>query len=112
MVSSLASTRSFLGHTIYSSTKAALDSLTRSLSLELADRKIRVNSVNPTVVLTKMGQENWSNPEKAKPLLERIPLERFCLVQEVVDAIVFLLGPKSSFINGHHLLLEGGYSAS
>lgn len=110
MVSSLASTRSFQWHSAYSATKAALDSLTRSLSLELSDREIRVNSVNPTVVMTKMGQENWSDPCKAKPLLDRIPLHRFCQVEEVIDAIVFLLGPKSSFVNGHHILLEGGYS--
>lgn len=112
MVSSVASSRSFPGHTVYSATKAALDSLTRSLCLELASCKIRVNSVNPTVVLTKMGRENWSDPAKSEPLLARIPLNRFCSVQEVVDSIVFLLGPKSSFINGHHLLLEGGYSIS
>lgn len=112
MVSSVASTRSFEGHTVYSATKAAIDSLTRSLSLELSDRKIRVNSVNPTVVLTQMGQKNWSYPDKAKPLLKRIPLQRFCEVHEVVEAIIYLLDSKSSFVNGHHLLLEGGYCVS
>lgn len=112
MVSSLASPRSFDGHSVYSATKAALDSLTRSLALELGPRKIRVNSVNPTVVLTKMGRENWSDPNKAKPLLDRIPQRRFCEVHEVVDGILYLLSKHSSFVNGHHLSLEGGYSVS
>uniref|UniRef100_A0A1I8PT90 Ketoreductase domain-containing protein n=1 Tax=Stomoxys calcitrans TaxID=35570 RepID=A0A1I8PT90_STOCA len=112
MVSSLAASRSFDGHAVYSATKAAVDSLTRSLALELGPRKIRVNSVNPTVVLTKMGRDNWSDPAKAGPLLAHIPQRRFCEVQEVVDAIVFLLSDKSSFVNGHHLNLEGGYSVS
>ncbi|XP_073830665.1 L-xylulose reductase [Musca autumnalis] len=111
-VSSLAASRSFDGHTVYSATKAALDSLTRSLALELGPRKIRVNSVNPTVVLTKMGRDNWSDPAKADPLLAHIPQRRFCEVQEVVDGIVYLLSEKSSFVNGHHLNLEGGYSVS
>ncbi|XP_033171996.1 L-xylulose reductase [Drosophila mauritiana] len=111
-VSSIASSRSFGGHTAYSATKAALDSLTKSLALELGPRKIRVNSVNPTVVLTKMGADNWSDPAKSGPLLAHIPLNRFCEVQEVVDATGYLLSSKSSFVNGHHILLEGGYSVS
>lgn len=75
-ISSVASTRSFMGHTAYSATKAAIDSLTRSLAFEFGPRKIRVNSVNPTVILTKMGRENWSDPAKSEPLLNRIPMHR------------------------------------
>ncbi|EDV95287.1 L-xylulose reductase [Drosophila grimshawi] len=111
-VSSIAASRSFGGHTAYSATKAALDSLTRSLALELGARKIRVNSVNPTVVLTKMGRDNWSDPGKSGPLLAHIPLNRFCEVNEVTDAIGYLLSSKSSFVNGHQINLEGGYSVS
>ncbi|XP_017871595.1 PREDICTED: L-xylulose reductase [Drosophila arizonae] len=111
-VSSIAASRSFAGHTAYSATKAALDSLTKSLALELGERQIRVNSVNPTVVLTKMGRDNWSDPGKSGPLLAHIPLHRFCEVHEVVDAIGYLLSSKSSFVNGHHINLEGGYSVS
>ncbi|BFG01269.1 L-xylulose reductase [Drosophila madeirensis] len=111
-VSSIAASRSFAGHTAYSATKAALDSLTKSLALELGPRRIRVNSVNPTVVLTKMGRDNWSDPAKSGPLLAHIPLNRFCEVQEVVDATGYLLSSKSSFVNGHHILLEGGYAVS
>ncbi|KAM7349833.1 L-xylulose reductase [Cochliomyia hominivorax] len=112
MISSLAASRSFDGHTVYSATKAAVDSLTRSLALELGSRKIRVNSVNPTVVLTKMGRENWSDPAKSTPLLSHIPQRRFCEVHEVVDSVLYLLSKHSSFVNGHHLNLEGGYSVS
>lgn len=111
-ISSLASSRSFDGHSVYSATKAAVDSLTRSLALELSAKEIRFNTVNPTVILTKMGRENWSNPAKAEPLLNHIPLRRFGEVSEVVNTIVFLLSSNSNFVNGHHLLLEGGYSVS
>uniref|UniRef100_A0A6B2E9N4 Putative diacetyl reductase/l-xylulose reductase n=1 Tax=Phlebotomus kandelakii TaxID=1109342 RepID=A0A6B2E9N4_9DIPT len=107
-ISSIASLRSFQGHTLYSASKAAVDSITRSLALELGSRNIRVNSINPTVILTRMGRENWSDPSKAKPLLEKIPLHRFGEVAEVVDAIFYLLSDKSSFMTGHSLPLEGG----
>ncbi|XP_067637312.1 L-xylulose reductase-like [Eurosta solidaginis] len=112
MVSSLAASRSFDGHILYSATKAAVDSLTRSLALELGPKQIRVNSVNPTVVFTQMGRDNWSDPKKSGPLLAHIPLNRFCEVQEVIDGILYLLSSKSSFVNGHHLNLEGGYLVS
>ncbi|XP_062139585.1 L-xylulose reductase [Drosophila sulfurigaster albostrigata] len=111
-VSSIAASRSFAGHTAYSATKAAVDSLTKSLALELGPRRIRVNSVNPTVVLTRMGRDNWSEPSKSGPLLAHIPLNRFCEVHEVTDAIGYLLSEKSTFVNGHHINLEGGYSVS
>lgn len=110
-VSSLASFRAFADHAIYSASKAAIDSFTRSFALELAPRKIRVNSVNPTVVLTTMGKANWSDPKKSNPLKNRIPLHRFAELKEVTDPIIFLLSDKSSFINGHTLPIEGGFSA-
>lgn len=110
-VSSLASKVGIVGHSVYSATKAAVDSLTKSLALEWGPRNIRVNSVNPTVIMTKMGRENWSDPAKSTPLLNNIPLHRFGEVSEVVDAIVFLLSDKSSYINGTCLPLEGGYLA-
>lgn len=111
-VSSLASSRAFANHSVYSISKAGVDLLTKSLALELGaeGRSIRVNSVNPTVILTKMGRENWSNPSKAKPLLDKIPMGRFGEVQEVIDPIVYLLSDQSSFINGTNMLIEGGYS--
>ncbi|XP_055908536.1 L-xylulose reductase [Eupeodes corollae] len=111
-VSSLASSRAFAGHAAYGASKAAVDSLTKALALEFGPRKIRVNSVNPTVILTKMGIENWSDPRKSGPLINHIPLTRLGEVSDAIDSIVYLLGSQSSFVNGHHLLLEGGYSVS
>src|SRR5690349_18454876 len=98
------------GHAAYSASKAGLDSLTKSLALELGPRKIRVNSVNPTVILTRMGRENWSDASKAEPLLNRIPLRRFGEVKEVVDPVIYLLSDNSSFINGTSMRIEGGFN--
>lgn len=110
-VSSLASKIGIAGHSVYSASKAAVDSLTQSLALDLATKNIRVNSVNPTVVLTQMGRANWSDPVKSAPLLNAIPLHRFAELHEVVEPIIYFLSERSSFINGHQLPIEGGYLA-
>lgn len=109
-LSSLAGLHAFNEHAVYSSSKAAVDALTRTLALELGPKGIRVNSVCPTAVLTSMGRAVWTK-EKAAGLLSRIPLNRFGQVKEVTDAIVFFLSDSSSFVNGHHLPLEGGFRA-
>ncbi|XP_052897026.1 L-xylulose reductase [Anopheles moucheti] len=110
-VSSLAGIKAIHGHCAYSMSKAAIDGLTQNLALELGPRKIRVNSVNPTVILTRMGRDNWSDPAKADPLKAKIPLGRFGEVNEVVEPIIYLLSERSSFINGHTLPIEGGFLA-
>lgn len=110
-VSSLASLAAFPGHSLYSASKSAVDSLTRSMALEYGTRNIRCNSVNPTVILTRMGIENWSDPVKADPIKALIPLHRFGQVDEVVDPVCYLLSDKSSFITGHCLPIDGGYTA-
>ena len=65
-------------HAVYCATKGAIDSLTGVMALELGEHGVRVNAVNPTVVLTDMGRATWSpeNPN-SKPLLDRMPLHRF-----------------------------------
>lgn len=110
-LSSLASLIGIDGHSVYSATKAAVDSLTKSLALELGEKQIRVNSVNPTAVMTDMGRAVWSDPAKGGPLLARIPLNRFGEIRDVVNPIVFLLSDRSAFINGQSLPIEGGYLA-
>lgn len=96
---------------VYIASKAGLDGLTRALALEYGKRNIRVNSVNPTVVLTENCAPHWIGTQRGDSLKTKIPLNRFAKVQEVVDSIIFLLSDLSSFINGHLLPIEGGYMA-
>lgn len=63
-------------HAIYSASKAALDALTRAMALELGPHGIRVNAVNPTVIMTEMAKVGWSDPDKANEMLLKIPLRR------------------------------------
>jgi len=107
-VSSTISCIALEDHVGYCSTKGGLDQMTRVLALELGKHNIRVNSVNPTVVLTPMGLKVWSDPEKANPMMDKIPLHRFAEAEEVVDSIMFLLSDKASMINGVCLPIDGG----
>ncbi|XP_038160440.1 L-xylulose reductase [Cyprinodon tularosa] len=110
-VSSQASSCALRDHAVYCSTKGALDMLTKVMALELGPHQIRVNSVNPTVVMTEMGRLGWSDPEKARSMTARIPLGRFAEVKDVVHSILFLLSDKSNMTNGVMLPVDGGFLA-
>lgn len=111
-ISSQSSQRALANHSVYCSTKGALDMLTKVMALELGPHKIRVNAVNPTVVMTPMGKSNWSDPHKARVVLDRIPLGRFAEVENVVDAILFLLSDRSGMTTGSTLPVDGGFLAT
>ncbi|XP_033747107.1 L-xylulose reductase-like [Pecten maximus] len=105
-VSSLASQRVFPMIAAYGSTKAALDFLSNCMAMEFGPYNIRVNSVNPGIVYTDMG-DAW-DPNAAKKLLEMVPEGKWPTSEEVADAVVFLLSEKAVNINGTCLRLDGG----
>ncbi|KAK2584771.1 hypothetical protein KPH14_007095 [Odynerus spinipes] len=111
-LSSQASQAALKNHAVYCSSKGAVDMLSKTMALELGAHNIRVNTVNPTVVMTEMGKLGWSDKDKAESMLSKIPLGRFAEVDEVVDAIVYLLSDRSSMINGVTLPVDGGFLAT
>lgn len=110
-VSSQAALVALDDHLSYSASKAALDAVTRALCIELGPFGIRVNSVNPTVTLTPMAVQAWSDPVKRDPALKAIPLGRFAESAEVAAPIMFLLSDAASMISGVCLPIDGGYTA-
>jgi NAD(P)-dependent dehydrogenase (short-subunit alcohol dehydrogenase family) len=98
-------------HLSYSASKAAMDAITRALCIELGPHGIRVNSVNPTVTLTPMAVQAWSDPAKREPALQGIPLRRFAQPHEVAEPILFLLSDAASMISGVALPIDGGFTA-
>ncbi|MFV0672692.1 SDR family oxidoreductase [Variovorax sp. tm] len=110
-VSSQAALVALDAHLCYCASKAAMDAVTRSLCLEFGPHGIRVNSVNPTVTLTPMAEQAWSNPAKSAAALKNIPLGRFAQVEEVVAPILFLLGDGASMVSGVALPVDGGYTS-
>jgi L-xylulose reductase len=110
-VSSQAGLVALTGHISYGSSKAALDNITRVSALELGRFGIRVNSVNPTVVMTPMSASYWGRPEIEHPFLEAMPLGRWATEEEIAAPIVFLLSDDASMISGVSLPIDGGYTA-
>ena len=98
--------------TVYSSSKAGVDMLSKSMGAELGPKGIRVNAVNPTVVLTASQRQVYSDPARAEPLLARIPLKKFAEEEDVSDVILYLLSDKSAMINCAILPIDGGYTAT
>ncbi|XP_054274874.1 L-xylulose reductase-like isoform X1 [Macrosteles quadrilineatus] len=109
-VSSQASKAALKNHTVYCGTKGALDAISGVMALELGTYGIRVNCVNPTVVLTDMGREHWTD-KKAEEMLDKIPLHRFAEVSEVVNTIIFLLSDVAPMVNAVTLPVDGGFLA-
>lgn len=102
-VSSTAGLAGAQGQTNYSAAKAGLIGATKSLALEVAKRKIRVNAVAPGFIETEMT----SNLDKEK-LKEVIPMNRFGFADEVAKVISFLLSDDSSYITGETISINGG----
>jgi L-xylulose reductase len=111
-ISSQASVRAFTEHTVYCASKGALDQLTRVMALELGPHKIRVNSVNPTVVMTELGLKHWGNEKNGGPMKARIPLGRFSEISEVVEPVLYLLSDSSSMVHGTFLMVDGGFTVA
>ncbi|KAF7471411.1 Hypothetical predicted protein [Marmota monax] len=111
-VSSMVAYVPFPSLAVYSSTKGAMTMLTKAMAMELGPYKIRVNSVNPTVVLTAMGKKVSTEPEFSRKLKERHPLRKFAEVEDVVNSILFLLSDGSASTSGSSILVDAGYLAS
>lgn len=110
-VSSQASLVALAGHISYGSSKAALDNITRVSALELGPHQIRVNGVNPTVVMTPMSAWYWGRPEIEGPFLDQMPLGRWATEDEIAGPVVFLLSDAASMVSGVSLPIDGGYTA-
>lgn len=96
----------------YIATKAALLGLTRSLAVEWASRGIRVNAVAPGLTNTAMTELLGANPATRAKLTARIPMGRFASPEEIANAIAFLSSSDASYITGHTLIVDGGYSVA
>jgi len=109
-VSSLVSgTYAMGGAAVYSATKAAVDAVTRSLSKELAPRKIRVNAVNPGLVVTEGAQTLGVTEGEFRAQLEsQTPLGRVGQVQDIAPAAVFFASDDAAWITGETLYITGG----
>jgi Tropinone reductase 1 len=97
--------------TTYALTKAALLQFTRSLAVEWAQYRIRVNAVAPWYIRTPLAEPVLSQPERLEKILSRTPMKRVGTAEEVAAAIAFLAMDKSSYITGQCIVTDGGFLA-
>lgn len=99
---------------IYSSSKAALNSVMKIAAVELAPRKIRVNAVSPgptqTEILNKLGLDQASRKGLDDWMIERIPLKKIGTSEDVAKMVAYFSGEASSFITGAEIVMDGGMS--
>jgi NAD(P)-dependent dehydrogenase (short-subunit alcohol dehydrogenase family) len=111
MISSCVATITIKNHSIYSSTKAATVKLTKNFACDLADRKIRVNSISPGYVETPIFAERLkTDPDYLKRKEAGIPLKRIGQPEDIAHAALFLSSDEASYITGVDLLVDGGYA--
>jgi NAD(P)-dependent dehydrogenase (short-subunit alcohol dehydrogenase family) len=95
--------------TIYSATKGALQSMARTWALELAEHNITVNCVAPGPIATSaFWQNNPPDSERARRIVENIPLKRMGQPEDVAQAVSFYCDERSGFITGQTLFVCGG----
>jgi NAD(P)-dependent dehydrogenase (short-subunit alcohol dehydrogenase family) len=111
-VSSVTGLRAFPGVLAYCVSKAGLDQLTRCAALELAAKGVRVNAVNPGVVITEIHKRGGMNNEQYAAFLEHSksthPLGRVGKPEEVAELIAFLASERASWITGVTYSIDGG----
>lgn len=111
-VSSVTGLRSFPGVLAYCVSKAGLDQLTRCAALELAAKGVRVNAINPGVVVTEIHKRGGMGPEQYAAFLEHSktthPLGRVGEVREIAELIYFLASERAGWITGGTYSIDGG----
>lgn len=111
-VSSVTGIRAFPGILAYCSSKAALDQLTHCVALEMASKGVRINAINPGVVVTSLHRTGGMNDEAYAAFLERSktthPLGRVGEASEIAELIFYLASPKAGWITGASYSIDGG----
>ena len=108
-IGSLASSLTPPTAVVYNATKGAVDAITRTLAKELGPRKIRVNSINPGMVITEGAVAGgYTEGDMRKMLESQTPLGRVGQTEDIAPAAVFFASPDSAWITGETLLIAGG----
>ena len=109
-VSSIVSTNAVPGSAVYSGTKGAVDAITRVLAAELGARKIRVNSINPGMIVTEGVQgAGFDEGDLAKQVIAQTPLGRLGQPEDIGRMAVFLASDDSGWVNGETIRGAGGF---
>ena len=111
LIVSIGGTHSFMpGNGIYGASKAALNSVMKYAAREYSSRKVRVNSICPGMVDTPLIHRGTITEEQLVEDAKRYPLGRYGQPEDIANAAVYLLSDASSWVTGHDLVIDGGFS--
>jgi NAD(P)-dependent dehydrogenase (short-subunit alcohol dehydrogenase family) len=108
-MSSVAAMSSDIGNAVYGMSKSALQAFSGYCALELAAKRIRVNSVHPGAVETNMICNGVLSEEDRQKDVLRYPLGRYGKPEDIAWAIIYLLSDASSWVTGTQLVIDGGF---
>ena len=95
---------------IYGSGKAALSTFMKYAALELAPKKIRINTISPGMILTPMHGDGRVEKEKLEETVAKVPLKRWGEPEDVAFAAIYLLSNAASYVTGTDICIDGGYT--
>lgn len=101
---------SYIGSSIYASSKAALNGFAKGVALELAPREIRVNCINPGMIETDLIKSGTIDEADINIDKQKYPLKRYGKPEEVAYSAIYLLSDASKWVTGTSLLIDGGYT--
>ena len=108
-ITSLAAEQGFPENVAYVASKGGLKQLTKAMAIDLAKKNIRVNSIGPGYVKTKMTEKSWLDIKKKKSRSERIISNRWADPKDIANACLFLGSELASYINGQEIYVDGGW---
>ncbi|MET7402037.1 2-dehydro-3-deoxy-D-gluconate 5-dehydrogenase KduD [Dactylosporangium sp. NPDC005572] len=95
----------------YTASKHAVAGLTRAMANELAPHGVQVNAIAPGYIATDNTRALRDDPDRCRAITERIPAGRWGTPEDLVGTAVFLAAPASDYVNGHVLVVDGGWMA-
>lgn len=111
LIASIGGTHSFMpGNGVYGASKAALNSIMKYAAREFSPRRIRVNSICPGMVDTPLIHRGTITEEQLAEDAKRYPLGRYGHPDDIANGALFLLSDASSWLTGHDLVIDGGFS--
>lgn len=96
------------GHVNYAASKAGVMMLMKSLAQEVAPQRIRVNSIAPGAIQTRINRDAWETPEAFQDLMTLIPYKRIGDPEDVAHAAIWLASEASDYVTGETLFIDGG----
>ena len=96
------------GHVNYAATKGGVNLMMQSIAQEVAQHKIRVNSIAPGAIKTPINESAWDTPEALQKLMKLIPYGRIGVPEDIAKAAVWLASDDSDYVHGTQLFVDGG----